>query len=97
MMYIDIILHDHHLLRIQTYHFIPKDCLFNSIAFLLHHFETLLEFCHKCMIDFAKCLQHPSKSFQDKHFNASLLLEDHEINVLQCDLDKMVISENCEC
>jgi hypothetical protein len=27
----------------------------------------LLEFCHKCMIDFAKCLQHPSKAFQDKH------------------------------
>jgi len=39
--------------------FIPRDCLFNSITFLLHYLETLL--------DFAKCLQHPSKPFQDKH------------------------------
>ncbi len=97
-MNIDLVLHGHHLQRIQKYPFVHGDCLFDSLAFLLHYSQTSLQLQIQCITHFAQSLQQPiNPQIQELihiHFNVWLLYEDHGINSLQTYIQKMNISAN---
>jgi len=58
-MNIDLVIHDHHLQQIQKYPFVHSDCLFDSLAFLLHYSQISFQLRIQCMIHFAQSLQQP--------------------------------------
>jgi hypothetical protein len=93
-MYIDLVLHGHHLQQIQNYPFVHGDCLFDSLAFLFHYSQTSIQ----CMTHFAQSLQQPiNPQFQeliDIHFDIFLLYEDHGKNSLQTYIQKININTN---
>ena len=64
-MNIDVVLYAHHLQRVQKYHYIPGDCLFDSIAYLLHYSQTSIQLRQHCMNHFFICIQNPSHSLQE--------------------------------
>ncbi len=86
-MNIDLVLHGHHLQRIQKYPFVHNDCLFDFLAFLFHYSQISFQLRTQCMTHFAQSLQQPInpqiQELIDIHFNVSLLYEDHGINSLQ--------------
>jgi len=85
-MNIDIVLRGHHLQQIQKCPFVHGDCLFNSLAFLLHYSQTSFQLQTQCMTHFAQSFQQPInpqiQELIDIRSNVSLLYEDHDINSL---------------
>ncbi len=61
---IDVVLYAHRLQRVQKYHYIPGDCLFDSIAYLLHCSQTSIQLRQQCMNHFSKSIQNPSNLLQ---------------------------------
>ena len=94
---IDAVLYGHHLQRVQKYYYIPGDCLFDSIAYLLHYSQTSIQLRQQCMNHFSISIQNPSHSLQEMlsiHFNPTFLFDDHKITSLQAYIQKMSISAN---
>jgi hypothetical protein len=85
-MNIDLVLNGHHLQQIQKDFFVHGDCLFDSLAFLLHYSQTSFQLRTQCITHFAQSLQQPINSQIQEliyiHFNVSLLYEDYGTNVL---------------
>ena len=76
----------HHLQRVQKCYYIPCDCLFDSIAYLLHYSQTSIQLRQQCMNRFSISIQNPSHLLQEMlsiHFNPTLLFEYHKITSIQ--------------
>ena len=97
IMNIDVILHAHHLHYGKNCYCISCDCLFDSIAYLLHYSQTSIQLRQQCMNHFYICTQNPSHSLQEmysNYFNPTFLFEDHKITSIQAYIHKMSISAN---
>ena len=96
---IDVVIYTYHLQRVQKYYYILGDCLFDSIAYLLHYSQTSIQLRQQCTNHFSISIQNISHSLQETlsiHFSPTFLFEDLKIISIQVYIQKMSISANDE-